>query len=194
MPLGYELDENAFLEEFSVCIETHAKQSAQHILRDTWQKFSGASTPSEWAINAQLPVRFVLGEISESGDIISAVEHPENFTSERLNQLIEVLKNHSPVRIAQCQQNFMNETVPNKFARLDINLASLLTYLDGAFGSQPNTWPIKPNINTFIHGQYRNTFAPQVAEKIRLTPPEKLKEDLLQLVRNNPDLGLAFWE
>jgi hypothetical protein len=50
------------------------------------------------------------------------------------------------------------------------------------------------DINEFIRDQYKGAFAPQVAEKIKNTPAEDLKNRLLQLAQDNPDLGLLFWE
>jgi len=70
----------------------------------------------------------------------------------------------------------------------------LLDFLRGNYGNQPNNWPLKLDITDFIRGQYKGTFAPQVAEKIKKTSAEDLKNRLLQLAQDNPDLGLLFWE
>jgi hypothetical protein len=86
------------------------------------------------------------------------------------------------------------DVIPTKFKRFDISLASLLEYLRGRFGNQPNNWPLRPNIDEFITSQYKGAIAPQIKEKISSRSAEDLKRKLLELADENPELGLLFWE
>lgn len=187
-------DESTFLNDVRMKIEDFAKVSVALNIKNEWERLTGSETPSAWAVSTGIPARFALGGISDVGDIITAVESPEKFSSDKLAELLNILSGLSPLGIANCQANFIAETVPRRFAKFNISLSSLLGYLQGEYGAQPNNWPTRPDINEFINGEYKGTFAPQVTEKIKKTSAEDLKNRLLQLAQDNPDLGLLFWE
>jgi hypothetical protein len=193
LPSKFLSDESTFLNDVRTKIEDFAKLSVASNIKIEWKRLTGAETPSAWAVLISIPARFALGDISDVGDIITAVESPEKFSSVKLTELLNILSGLSPIGIADCQENFSTETVPQRFAKFNISLSSLLGYLKGKYGTQPNNWPTRPDINEFINGEYKGTFAPQVTEKIKKTSAEDLKNRLLQLALDNPDLGLLFW-
>lgn len=191
---GFSRDEGVFLDDVRVKIENFVKDSVAQNIKVEWKRLTDTDTPSAWANSNGIPVRFALNNISEANDIISAVHEPEQFSSDKLSALLNVLSALDPVDIAKCQEQFREDTVPRRFAKFNINLSALLDFLRTKYGNQPNNWPLKLDITDFIHGQYRGTFAPQVAAKIKRTSAEDLKNRLLQLAQDNPDLGLLFWE
>jgi hypothetical protein len=191
---GFLHDESVFLDDVRARIEKFAKESVAQNIKSEWNRLTGADNPSIWAMSNNIPARFVLNNIAESNDIIEAVERSENFSSDKLTSLLNVLSGLSPVTIAECQKLFIAETVPLRFAKFHISLSSLIDFLKGNYGKQPNNWIAKPDISEFIREQYKGAFAPQIIEKIRNTPAENLKDRLLQLAQDNPELGLLFWE
>lgn len=194
LPNRFLGDESTFLNDVRMKIEDFEKQSVALKIKIEWDRLTGSETPSAWAISTRIPARFALGGISDVGDIITAVESPEKFSSDKLAELLNILIGLSPLSVVECQANFITETVPRRFAKFNIGLSSLLSYLKGKYGTQPNNWPIRPDINEFINNEYKSTFAPQVTEKIKKASAEDLKNRLLQLAQDNPDLGLLFWE
>jgi len=191
---GFLRDESVFLDDIRARIENFAKESVVQNIKSEWNRLTGADSPSVWAMSNNIPARFVLNNIVEANDIIEAVERSENFSSDKLTSLLNVLSGLSSVTIAECQNQFIAETVPLRFTKFHISLSSLLDFLREKYGKQPNNWPTKPDIIEFIREQYKGAFAPQVIEKIRNTPAENLKDRLLQLAQDNPELGLLFWE
>jgi hypothetical protein len=194
MAAGFGLDESTFLDGFKTKIEEHLKQSVIQKIKEEWERLSSGVTPSEWAIVNKLPARFLLGGISETYDILKAIEQPETFSASRLAELLDVLRNFSASSIAECQNAFLKETVPQKYADLKISLASLIDYMHEKQGGHPNYWKRHTDITEFIRSQYKNTFALQVAEKIRAKPADELKQRLLELAQENEEVGLLFWE
>lgn len=194
LPNRFLSDDNTFLNDVRMKIEEFTKVSVALNIKNEWERLTGFKTPSAWATSTGIPARFALSGISDVGDIITAVESSEKFSSDKLAELLNILSGLSPLGIADCQTNFIAETVPRRFAKFNISLSSLLDYLKGEYGAQPNNWPTRPDINGFINGQYKGTYAPQVTEKIKKTSAEDLKNRLLQLAQDNPDLGLLFWE
>jgi hypothetical protein len=193
-PGGFGLDEGAFLDRVRAEIEEYAKQSVVQNLKAEWTRLSGSNTPSEWAMNNGIPARFLFGGVQQAGDLLKAVEQPEMFAAAKLAELLEILKAASSVGITEGRKAFLAETVPRKYEKFNINPSSLLEFLRGKHGAQPNNWPPHPDIATFIRGQYKGAFAPQIAEKIRSKPADELKARLLQLAQENEELGLLFWE
>ena len=191
---GFSLDENTFLDGVRTKIEEHLKQSVVRKIKEKWERLSDTKTPSEWAIRIGLPAWFLFGGLQQTDDLLKAIEQPEAFSAAKLAELLEVLKETTAVDVAECQKAFLAETVPSRYAKFNISLAPLLEYLRETHGMQPNHWPRRPDITKFIRKQYKVTFAPQVAEKIRNEPADKLKEKLVQLAQENEELGLLFWE
>jgi hypothetical protein len=191
---GFSLDESTFLDGIRVKAEEYAKQSVARNLKTEWTRLSCANTPSEWAMNNGIPARFLFRDLPQFDDLLKAIEQPDIFAAAKLAELLEILKETSTTSITNCQNAFFIETMPYKYAKFDISLSSLLEFLREKYGVQPNNWPSRPDITEFIRGQYRRTFAPQIAEKIRNKPADELKARLLQLAQENEELGLLFWE
>lgn len=194
LPSGFSHDESVFLNDVHARIENFVKESVAQNIKSEWKRLTETDTPSVWADSNGIPARFALNNVAEASDIIAAVQTPKIFSSEKLGELLNVLSGLAPLTIGECQKQFIAETVPRRFAKFNINLSSLLEFLRSKYGNQPNNWQIRPDISEFIRSQYKGTFAPQVAEKIKKTSAEDLKNKLLQLAQDNPDLGLLFWE
>jgi len=194
LPSAFSNDESAFLQDTMKRIEKYKKDSiAQHV-KSEWNRITGSLTPSVWSLDTGIPARFALKNIPYANDIIIAVEKPEDFSSHRLSVLSDTIKNLPRIEIAECQMEFLSETLSTRFSSLDISFSSMISYLRKKYGAQPNDWPIILELGSFIVEQYQGTVAPQVAEKIKKTSADELKDRLLQLVKDNPDLGLLFWK
>ncbi len=191
---GFGLDETTFMDNFRVKIEEFAKQSVVLKIKNEWMRISGNGTPAEWAMNNGIPSRYIFGGHSDTADLLKAIEQPEAFAAAKLSDTLEVLEKINAFSIAECQKAFMIDVVPARYKKFEISLASLLEFLRGKYGDQPNHWPLRPDISEFIKSQYKGTIAPQIKEKIRDKSAEDLKQMILRLADDNPELGLLFWE
>ncbi len=191
---GFGLDENTFLTNIRVKIEEFAKHSVVLKIKGEWTRISGAETPAEWAMNNCMPARYIFGNIPDTYELLKAIEQPETFAATKLADILEVLKAVKATGIQDCQKALLADVIPGRYKKFDIGLASLLEFLRSKFGNQPNNWPTRPNIEDFIKSQYKGTIAPQIKEKICGRSAEELKQKLLQLADENPELGLLFWE
>ena len=191
---GFGLDENTFLTNIRVKIEEFAKKSVVLKIKSEWVRISGTGTPAEWAMNNGMPARYVFGNYPDTADLLRAIEHPETFSAVKLADMLEILKEVKAASIADCQKALMTDVIPRLYKKFDIGLAPLLGYLCAEYGNQPNGWPLRPDITEFINIQYKRTIAPQIKEKLRDRNAEDLKQKLLQLADENPELGLLFWE
>ena len=191
---GFGLDENTFLTNIRVKIEEFAKHSVVLKIKGEWARISGTATPTEWAMNNCMPARYIFGSVPDTFDLLKAIEQPETFAAAKLAEILETLKSVKAISIQDCQNALKSDVIPAKYKRFEISLASLLEYLRGRFGNQPNNWPTRPNIDDFITSQYKGAIAPQIREKISSKNAEDLKRKLLELADESPELGLLFWE
>jgi hypothetical protein len=191
---GFGLDETTFMDNLRVKIEDFTKHSVVLKIKDEWLRISSIGTPAEWAINSGIPARYVFNNHPDAADLLKAIEHPETFAATKLSDILEALKEIKAVSIADCQKALITEIVPSRYKKFEIGLAHLLEFLHNKYGIQPNNWPSRPDISEFIKNQYKGTFAPQIKEKIRDKNAEEIKQKLLLLADDNPELGLLFWE
>lgn len=191
---GFGLDETTFTDNLRVKIEEFAKHSVALKIKGEWTRISGTGTPAEWAMNNGMPARYVFGSHPDTADLLKAIEQPETFAAAKLSDMLEVLREVKAASIADCQKTLMTDVVPARYKKFEIALASLLEFLRSKHGNQPDNWPLRPDISEFIKSQYKGTIAPQIKEKIRDKSAEDLKQKLLQLADDNPELGLLFWE
>jgi len=190
---GYYTSESTYLDTIRSAIEIAIKNSVIIQFQSAWKTFCGEDTPAAWALSNGIPVRYLLGDAVEKFDILRAIESPKDYSPEKLQELKSKLDQLVPSAITDCQQRFLSDVIPKKYKQFNINLPSLLDYLRGKCGPQPNYWAPNPDVEPFIRAHYKGEFAPQVKQKLQNTPAEELKYRLLQLASENPDLGLLFW-
>lgn len=191
---GFSLDESTFLTNIHVKIEDFTKHSVVLKIKDEWTRISGTATPAEWAIHNCMPARYIFGSVPDAFDLLKAIEQPETFAAAKLADILEALRAIKATGIQECQNALKDDVIPTKYMRFEISLASLLEYMRNKFGNQPNCWPTHPDIEDFITSQYKGAIAPQIKEKISGKNAEELKQKLLLLADENPELGLLFWE
>ena len=188
------MDENTFLINIRVKIEEFVKNSVALKIKGEWTRISGTETPAEWAMDNHMPARYIFGNIPEAYELLKAIEQPETFAATKLADILEVLKAVKATSIQECQKALLADVIPGRYKKFDIGLASLLEFLYSEFGKQPNNWPTLPDIEDFIKIQYKGAIAPRIKEKLLERSAEELKQKILQLAGENPELGLLFWE
>jgi hypothetical protein len=191
---GFGLDENTFLDNIRIKIEEYAKKSVVHKIKHEWSRISQSSSPAEWAINNKLPAKYIFGNHPDTLDMLRAVELPEVFAAAKLTDILEVLSSMKPASISDCQKALMADVIPMQYIKFDISIASLIDFLCRNYSNQPNNWPPRPDVTAFIKKQYKGAIAPQIKENIRARRAEDLKQQILELTDDYPELGLLFME
>lgn len=194
MDSGFELDETTFMDNLKMKIEEFSKRSIAVKIKNEWIRISDAQTPDEWAMDNRIPARYVFGNHYPSLDLLRAVNQPEELSAAKLEEMLELLKGVKTANVADSQKAFMADVVPKQYKKFEIGLAPVLEYLCNKHGNQPNKWHFPIDIAEFIKSQYKASIAPQVKEKLRTSDAEALKERLLRLADENPELGLLFLE
>ena len=191
---GFQMSESAFLAAFTEKIEDFSKRSVVLKVKQEWKRISGEETPAAWAMRNGIPARYLFAGLPDGCDMLKAIEQPQTFSAGRLEELLILLQSIAARPVTDCQKALMTDVIPPRYRKFDIALAPLLDYLRGKYGGQPNQWPVRLDVSEFIKGQYKGAIAPQIREKIKNKNAEELKNRLLQLAEEHPELGLLFWE
>ena len=189
-----DMSPSEFADYFQNRIEELASASIANQLLLRWKEFSGCNTPDQWAKDNSIPVRYLLRNCEQARSVIKAVNTPSALSSKGIQECLEILNSLSPAPVKDCQNAFLKDMIPKKYAMFNIDLGSLISFLKAKEGSNPNDWSEHPDLTEFIEQQYQTTCAPQIVEKIRSMSAEELKHKVIDLARKNQDLGILFWE
>ena len=126
--------------------------------------------------------------------IASVLLDPQKFTDDVLEQYYNMISVLPKADIMHCQKVFLGKIVPEKYKKLEVSFSSLLSYLEKMHGKDPNQWPLVPDIQKYITEHYQEMFAPAVLNAIRDKKAEDIKTRIMELAKNDPDIGLKFLE
>jgi hypothetical protein len=191
---AFSMTPKDYEEKLIRLVDDYEKESAAAILRKVWRDFSGAETPDDWASLNRIPARYLFEDGSSADELFKALERPEHYTKEVLNEWIESLINIGRDSLSACQDRFMKRVVPARYAGFEIEIGALTKWLVRKYGEQPNRWPVNPEVSGFVNEEYRYSFAPRIVEKVRKMDAEELKSRIVKLVEENQDVGMHFME
>ena len=191
-----DMSSHEYIELIKNEISNNIRNTIIMNIEKEWKRITGYKTIADWTNTTNLPAWTAFYDNADDKDLLSALTTPENLTDKTLESKLEILRSLPKIKITDCQDSFLNEVVPPKFKKFNIELGALLTYLSSCscFGNDPNKWPKHPDISDFIKEQYQKVFAPSVLSLLREEDAEVLKEKILALAKVNPDVGIMFME
>lgn len=163
-------------------------------IRNEWRRISGQDDPDAWALACDLPTRQIFANYPEAMELLEAIREPDKFAQKKLASLLEILRDVPMPDMEKCQSDFMMEAIPERYRQFPINPVFLKQYLHEKYGANPNAWPRNPDIDSFVKTSYRQQFAPLIRDSLSDKNPEEIKQKLLELVEENLEVGMAFWE
>jgi hypothetical protein len=144
-------------------------------------------------VNGYLPSRLLFADTETAAEIQKVIKNTSEFTSQKLGTLLEIIKQWESPTASDCQKQFIDECVPSKYHKLEINATDLCNFLEKQLG-KPTTWQypdLSEEVEKFIREQYQSLFKAQVIKKIRSLSEKELKENLITCAEN-PDVGLLI--
>lgn len=184
----------AYIQLFNKLLEKSERNTLVAQAKQEWLRISGSETLESWANEVQIPAWSVFANQDNRANFIKLLSRPEDFSTEALKQQLSLLQDVPEVSLKQCQTNFQRTVVPQRYANLGLTLGSIVKYLTERYGADPNRWPEHPDIETFVRDQYKVEIAPSVVRQLSRLDANELKEQLLELAKNDPDIGLRFLE
>ena len=191
-----DMSVEAYIKLFGVQIEKNIRSTIIANIVKEWKRISGFDSVMAWSLESKLPAWTVFADNGSEREFIGILQDPERYSNETLEQKLANMEMVPAVSIKHCQDIFVERIVPRKYRKLNIEIGALLKYLRNSEqgGEDPNEWPVNPDIDEFIREQYQEVFAPDVLNRIRTVKAEDLKDKILEMAKNDPDIGLRFLE
>lgn len=185
---------DAYIKLIHKAVEMNVRNLLVRKVTQEWCRISRMTSVSEWHSETKLPVWAVFAKMDDRDDFVRLILTPNMFATDMLAQKLSLLETMPEIDIADCQNAFMSKMIPVGYRKLGIKLSSLLKYLETKFGTNPDRWPMQPDIMDFIREQYQAELAPNVVSKLKSSNADTLKERILELAKTDPDIGLKFFE
>jgi hypothetical protein len=198
LPDGVMWDEGTFLQQARAKVQEHRTNSITSKIRNIWTTLTGTESPDQWSIKHHLPASVIFVQPEVGRDVLAVVASPGDFTPGTLNRVLDALQGMEAPDIGECQRRFVETVVPIRYRKLKVDANGLCNRLLEHFNVDPNRWQpgqaLTKSVEEFIKGQYQSSFREIVIGKIHKLSGDDLKRQLLRLVDENPDIGLAFLE
>jgi hypothetical protein len=189
------MHQNAFLSAVVSEVEKRVAESTICRLREEWRRVSGAESPDDWALNRLIPARWLFDPFDFDGaEFVKASRNPNAYSKTRLEELLLFAETLDPVDSRGRVEAFVAAITPKRFKAFDLASEEILRFLAMRYGENPNDWPETPSLEDLFQKRYKELFAPKIQAKIESTDSETLKNKLLRLTLDNPEVGLFFWD
>lgn len=191
----FEMNQNAFLNAVVAEVEKRVTESTICRLREEWRRVSGADSPDDWALNRLIPARWLFDPLDLDGtEFVKASRNPNAYSKTRLEELLLFAETLEPIPSRYRVEAFVTAITPKRFQAFDLASEEILGFLATRYGANPNDWPETPTLDDLFQKRYKELFAPKIQAKIESTDSETLKNKLLRLTLNHPEVGLFFWD
>ena len=178
-------------------IEEYLKTSTATQLAMLWRDRTGASTPDSWAVEHKMPVSVLFVDLQDADAVVRVVAEPSAYQAEALKAAELRLENAALVSSEELASAFAARFVPTRYAALGLDISALCNELTAKIPGNPNRWTshgaeVAKVIVAFAHSRYAATFKAQAVNKVRELGDGEVRERLLRLVEENPDIGLQI--
>jgi hypothetical protein len=194
---GAKRTESDFKQTVLSEIEAYLKTSTATQLAALWQDRTGAATPDDWAATHKMPVSVLFAEAQDAEAVVRVVAEPSAYQAEVLKAAKARLEKAALVAEDGLTTAFAARFVPAKYAALGLDVAALCAELAAKLPGNPNGWTLQgaafyKAVAAFARGQYAAAFRPKAIEKVKALSDGEVRERLLRLVEENPDVGLKI--
>ena len=194
---GAKRTESDFKQTVLSEIEAYLKTSTATQLAALWQNRTGAATPDAWAAAHRMPVSVLFAEAQDAEAVVRVVAEPSAYQAEVLKAAKARLEKAALVAEDGLATAFAARFVPAKYAALGLDVAALCAELAAKLPGNPNGWTLQgaafyKAVAAFARGQYAAAFRPKAIEKVKTLSDGEVRERLLRLVEENPDVGLKI--
>lgn len=184
-----------FLNAVGAELEKCAAESTIGRLREEWRRVSDSDSPDDWALTHLIPARWIFEPSDSDGaDFIKALLNSSAYSHMRLKELLLFAEMSESIDARSRVEAFVAEITPKRFKMFELSSNEILRFLAASYGANPNEWPEAPSLDNLFNARYKELFAPKIQAKIESTDSETLKNKVLRLTLDNPEVGLFFWD
>lgn len=178
-------------------IESYLKESTASQLAQMWRERTKSATPDEWAEANKMPVTVLFVEPADADLVVGVVASPSDYQADRLKAAKETLEKAELVPAGKLGKTFEERYLSSRYAALGLDMSALCTYLTSRLPCNPNEWErlgarFRGAIASYVREQYEHAFREKAVKKVKELSDREIRDRLLQLVEENPDVGLGI--
>ena len=197
MSCGSKRTESDFKQTALSEIETYLKDSTARQLMVLWKEKTGAPSPDDWATIHRMPVAVLFASAKDAETIVRVVASPADYQAEILKSAKSRLEKAEIIADENLAEAFANRYVPSKYNALKLNIDDLCAELSEKLPGNPNGWELLGSkfhaaIAIFARGKYAAEYKEQAIAQVKKLDETELRDRLLCLVEENPDIGLKM--
>lgn len=194
------VDINLYQQNINKYLQEYRKNKKYNVLLKKWNEVSGYSSPREWSEKNKISILCIftdnIEEAKKTFDLLNSKNI--NYSESQIEMAINFLDLNKTIEKIKDKDNAM------KIFKLFI-LGEYLTMIDSLeiindilikkIGNDIYNWYLKKSeidriVKEFAYEFYKDSFYEKVFEKIDVLSPEKAKEYLKELIKNNPIVGI----
>ena len=180
-------------------IELYLKASTASQLAQIWRDKTGSVTPDEWAATNKMPVTVLFVDSAEADLVVDVVANTSAYQTDVLKSAKSALEKARLVPSDKLAKAFEERYVSSRYAKLGLDMNALCAYLMARLSCNPNEWErlgqrFRGAIASFVREQYAQAFREKAVEKVKRFSDKEIRDRLLKLVEENPDVGLGILE
>ena len=180
-------------------IESYLKASTASQLAQIWRDKTGSVTPDEWAATNKMPVAVLFVDSADADLVVDVVANTSAYQTDVLKSAKSTLEKARLVPSDKLAKAFEERYVSSRYAKLGLDMNELCAYLMGRLSCNPNEWErlrqrFRGAIASFVREQYVQAFREKAVEKVKRFSDKEIRDRLLKLVEENPDVGLGILE
>ena len=178
-------------------IEAYLKESTAAQLAALWNERTGTESPDVWAEEHKMPVAVLFSTPMDADAIVRVVSDPSAYQADVLNNAKDRLEKARLVQAEKLAEAFAALYVPSKYAALELDIAALCAELSSKLPGNPNTWTLLGSkfhaaIASFARKQYALGYKDKAIDRVKKLSDKEVRDRLLKLVEDNPDVGLGI--
>ena len=178
-------------------IEAYLKEATAAQLAALWNERTGTESPDVWAEEHKMPVAVLFSTPMDADAIVRVVSDPSAYQADVLNKAKDRLEKARLVQAEKLAEAFAALYVPSKYAALELDIAALCAELSSKLPGNPNTWTLLGSkfhaaIASFARKQYALGYKDKAIDRVKKLSDKEVRDRLLKLVEDNPDVGLGI--
>jgi len=172
------------------------------VLFEKWKQLTGTETPSKWSDKFKIPVLCLFSdELSDARATFGIINRAQTSASEeQINSAISFLnssKNTDKFNDITLCNNVFKEFVSGEYDMIINDIEAIKNIFLSKLGSDVYEWYLrKSDIDNIVKGyaadEYKTTYYSEVFQKIDSLSPEKAKDYLKELIKNEPLVGIRI--
>ena len=206
-----KLDSNAIERDIEQYVQTlkqyytqHQKNKKYNLLVEKWKQLTGTESPSKWSYIFKVPVLCLFyDELNDAKTTFEIISKPHiSVSEEQINSAINFLsisKNMYKLKDKSLCNRIFKEFISSDYDLIinDDDMEKIKNIFLRKLGSNVYEWYVRKGeidniVKEYASEKYRRSYYSVVFRKIDSLSPEKAKEYLKELIKNEPLVGIQI--